>query len=275
VTEYVCGHSVQEFSRLELQGAFFEAITRRTFERAGLVRGMRVLDLGCGAGDVSLLVADMVGATGEVIGVDRSAAAVEAAAARAARLGVRHAMFQVAELGTLMLDTPVDAVVGRFVLMHQNDPATALGAAVRHVRPGGIVAMIESHMQAAVPAVHSWPLSPTYAHIMQWMIAVIEASGARADMGLELRRTFVAAGLAEPSLALEARVEGGRDAEIYRYTVESVRSMMPAAKRLGIASIPDDELATLESRLRDEVVSSGGVLTSPLIVSAWCRTGQL
>jgi ubiquinone/menaquinone biosynthesis C-methylase UbiE len=274
VTEYVCGHSVHELSRLALQGTFFEAITRRTFERAGIVRGMRVLDIGCGAGDVTLLVADMVGAGGEVIGVDRSAAAVQAAVARAARVGVRHAVFRVAELETLTLDVPVDAVVGRFVLMHQPDPAAALGASVRHVRPDGIVAMIESHMRAAA-AVHSSPPSPTYADIMQWMIAVIEASGAHADMGLRLRQTFLAAGLADPVLALEARVEGGRHAEIYRYTVESVRSMLPAAERLGIVSMREDELALLETRLRDEVVSSGGVLTSPLIVSACCRTGQL
>jgi SAM-dependent methyltransferase len=207
-----------------------------------------------------------------VIGVDRSAAAVEAAAARAARIDMQHVVFHVADLETLTLDAPVDAVVGRFVLMHQPDPVAALRASVRHVRPGGIVAIIESHMRAAVPAVHSWPLSPTYAHIMQWMVTVLEASGAHVEMGLGLRLTFLAAGLPEPALALEARVEGGPDAEIYRYTVESVRSMMPAANRLGIASVRDDELATLEARLRDEVASSGGVLTSPLIVGAWCRT---
>jgi SAM-dependent methyltransferase len=271
VTEYVCGHTAQELARLAVQGAFFEAITRRAFERAGLGPGMRVLDVGCGAGDVSLLVADLVGAGGGVIGVDRAPAAVGAAEARAARLGAHHVAFQVADLERLALETPVDAVVGRFVLMHQPDPAAALRAAVRTLRPRGIVVMIESHLEAAVPEVLSCPRSPTYERIMQWMIAVIDASGAHPGMGLRLRSTFVDAGLPEPAMALEARVEGGPDAAIYHYTVESARSMLPAAARLGVGPL-DEDLAALETRLRAEVVSSGGVLASPLIVSAWCRT---
>jgi SAM-dependent methyltransferase len=272
VTEYVCGHSAQELSRLAVQGAFFEAITRQAFGRAGIAAGMRILDVGCGAGDVSLVAADLVGPDGRVIGVDRAPQAVGAAAERAAHRGAHQVTFQVADLASLALDAPVDAVVGRFVLMHQPDPATALRQAATYVRPGGVVVMIESHLDAAAAAVHSSPYSPAYERILRWMIAVIEASGAQPGMGLRLRATFLEAGLPEPALALEARVEGGPDAAIYRYMVESARSMQPAAARLGVAPLAEEDLATLESRLRDEVVSGGGVLTSPLIVSAWCRT---
>src|SRR5213593_1077419 len=58
---YVCGHSANELERLEIQGAFFEEITRNLLVAAGIGPGMRVLDIGCGAGDVSLLAADLVG----------------------------------------------------------------------------------------------------------------------------------------------------------------------------------------------------------------------
>jgi SAM-dependent methyltransferase len=272
VTEYICGHSAQELSRLAVQGAFFEAITRRAFGRAGIAAGMRVLDVGCGAGDVSLVAADLVGPDGRVIGVDRAPEAVGAAADRAAHRGAHQATFQVADLASLALDAPVDAVVGRFVLMHQPDPAAALRQAATHVRPGGLVVMIESHLDAAAAAVYASPRSPTYERILRWMIAVIDASGAHPGMGLRLRSTFLEAGLPEPALALEARVEGGPDAEIYHYTIESARSMQSAAARLGVAPFGKVDFAALESRLRDEVVSGGGVLTSPLLVSAWCRT---
>jgi SAM-dependent methyltransferase len=271
VSCYACGHSAHELSRLARQGAFFEEITRRALRRAGLRRGMRVLDIGSGAGDVSLLAARIVGASGRVIGIDRAAAAVRAATQRATHDGARHVSFMVADVMTLMLDGPVDAVVGRFVLMHQPQPAAALAAAVHHVRPGGAVVMIELHMRAAVPAVHSWPRVPTYARIMRWAIAVLDASGAHADMGLRLRQTFLDAGLPEPSLAMEARVEGGRDAPILRYTIDSVRSFLAAAERAGITTIRAHDVPDLEAQLRDEVASSGGVLTSPLIVSASCR----
>jgi class 3 adenylate cyclase len=48
-------------------------------EAAGLSDGMRVLDLGSGTGDVSLVAADLVGLNGEVVGLDQSAEAVEKA----------------------------------------------------------------------------------------------------------------------------------------------------------------------------------------------------
>ena len=51
--------------------------TRQLFEQAGISSGMRILDVGCGAGDVAFLAAALVGPNGEVIGADRSAAAVE------------------------------------------------------------------------------------------------------------------------------------------------------------------------------------------------------
>jgi hypothetical protein len=133
-----------------------------------------------------------------------------------------------------------------------------------------MVAMVESQMTASVTGVHSSPHSPTYDRIVRSLITVIEAAGARADMGLELRRTFLEAGLPAPTLALRARVEGGPGAAIYRYMVESLRSMLPLAERLGIASFTATELDELERQLREEVVASGGVLVAPLLVGAWC-----
>ena len=93
-------------------------------------------------------------------------------------------------------------------------------------------------------------LANAYDRIMRWMIAVIDASGAHSDMGLRLRQTFIDAGLPEPSLALEARVEGGADAPILQYTIDSVRSLLPAAERAGISTIGADDLPFLEARLR-------------------------
>jgi hypothetical protein len=155
--------------------------------------------------------------------------------------------------------------------MHQREPAAALATAVAHLRPGGLVAIIESHIRGAVPAVNAWPRSPTYDRIMRWMRNVIDASGAHSDMGLRLRQTFLDAGLPEPTLAMEARVEGGADAPIVRYTIDSVRSLLPAAERAGIRSIRANELPALEAQLRAEAATHGVVLTSPLIVSASCR----
>ncbi|HEX5504281.1 MAG TPA: methyltransferase domain-containing protein, partial [Thermomicrobiales bacterium] len=59
-----------EARRLTRQAGFYESYTRRFFAEAGLAPGMRVLDIGSGAGDVALLAAEFVGPTGHVVGVD-------------------------------------------------------------------------------------------------------------------------------------------------------------------------------------------------------------
>ena len=266
---YVCGHSGQELERLELQGAFYAGITRAFLGAAGLSRGMRVLDIGCGAGDVSFLAAEIVGPSGSVQGVDRARAPLRAARARAARLGLRNVRFQ---RGELSARTPgVDALIGRFVLMHQREPARALRAAARSVRAGGIVAILESHMRGSVAGVHSWPHSPTYARITGWIRKTLEAAGAHADMGLRLRQVFLEAGLPPPQLWLQARVDGGPDAAVYRYVAQSLLSMLPLAHRFGVARLTAGDVDRLELQLRREVARSGGVLTSPLVVGACCR----
>src|SRR5919199_4735384 len=129
--------------RLPQQSRLFGNSTKQVLLDAGLVKGMRVLDVGCGVGDVSLLSAELVGPKGEVVGVDRDPAVVEAARERARAVWVGHATFLEGNLLTLDLDAPFDAVVGRFVLMYLPDPVAALRAVLRHLRSNGILVFQE------------------------------------------------------------------------------------------------------------------------------------
>src|SRR5690242_8264920 len=81
---YALGHSDWELKRLSIQARLTNPITRRFFLDAGLAPGMRILDVGSGAGDVAFLAAEIVGTAGEVIGTDRSATALVTARERAA-----------------------------------------------------------------------------------------------------------------------------------------------------------------------------------------------
>jgi SAM-dependent methyltransferase len=80
---YVLGHSERELDRLTAQARFIEPITRRFFVEAGIAPGMSVLDVGCGAGDVSFLAAELVGESGEVVGVDAASEPITLARSRA------------------------------------------------------------------------------------------------------------------------------------------------------------------------------------------------
>ena len=267
---YVLGHAPEELARLERQSGIFEAPTRALFTRAGLAPGARVLDAGCGAGDVSLLVADFVGPAGAVIGVDRAPEAIATARRRAAAQGRANVRFVEAPLEALTLD-PVDAAVGRFVLMHQPDPAATLRRVASFVRPGGVVAMMESHLDALVLEWHSWPASAAYGTLLDVMLKTIKAAGGRTDMGLRLRRTFLDAGLPDPGMDVHGTLAGHDAERLCRYMADSLRSMAPIAARLGVATLSDEAIARLEQGMLDDAARPGAVMNGPVAVTAWAR----
>ena len=266
---YVCGHAPRELDRLALQSRIYDGVTRRLLARAGVAAGDSVVDLGCGGGDVALLAADVVGPGGAVVGVDRSAAAVAAATARAAdRPALR---FVVADLDVWQPAAPVDAVIGRFVLMHQADPVALLARARRWVRRGGVVAFVESDNAACRPGIHSQPHSPTYQQIVEVWQATIRAAGAHLDMGTRLADAFLAAGLSTPAVEADVYTSGDPTSPIFRFAVESLRSMVPMASAAGIPVPAATEIDGLEARLRDEVTATGGVLSAPPAYGVWAR----
>ena len=93
-TESILGHSTRAIRRLMHQAAIPRPFTERLLRGAGIGRGMRVLDLGCGAGDVSLLAAELVGSSGSVVGIDRSPEVIAFARERARSAGLRHVDFE-------------------------------------------------------------------------------------------------------------------------------------------------------------------------------------
>src|SRR5947209_17999430 len=90
---YVLGRSQRETERLQRQGQLREPFTRRLFETAGLTMGMRVLDVGCGAGDVAFLAAKLVGPAGSVIGGDKNPSILETARRPACAAGLSNVIF--------------------------------------------------------------------------------------------------------------------------------------------------------------------------------------
>jgi 2-polyprenyl-3-methyl-5-hydroxy-6-metoxy-1,4-benzoquinol methylase len=118
---YVLGHSEQELARLERQAEIFSLETRDWLRRAGLKTGMHVLDVGCGVGDVSMIAAEMVGSAGTVVGIDKAAAALPIAGARAKRAGYDWVRFVEADVFQYEPQEKFDAVIGRFILMHLPD----------------------------------------------------------------------------------------------------------------------------------------------------------
>lgn len=265
--EYVLGHSDEELQRLVCQSRLFSALTEQVLIKAGIGIGMRVLDVGCGPGDVSFLAAGFVGPSGSVIGVDRSAEAIAVARERASAAQLRNVTFVEGDVSELSLEGSVDAAVGRFVLQHLPDPVAALRRIARQVEAGGVITFQE--MDAS--EVKSLPRSPLFEQVGRWITETFHRGKVDVQLGLALYQIFRSAGLPAPHLIMGTRVEGGADSPAYEYIAQTVRSLLPMMEKLGVATVEEVQIDTLARRVRDEVVAGGGVIVLPHLVGAWAR----
>jgi ubiquinone/menaquinone biosynthesis C-methylase UbiE len=241
---------------------------RQLLEDAGITTGMRVLDIGSGAGDVALLVADLVGPSGTVVGVDRNPAILQTARASADAAGFANVSFVEDDLYNVRLEGDFDAVVGRLILLHLSNPAEALRVITRHLRPGGIVAFQEADFTNGPVAL---PESPLNQQLWSWWRQTVSRAGLELSMGFKLYQAFLDAGLGEPRMRLDAPVGGGPDWPGYSYIAESIRSILPLMIKFGVTTADEVDIDTLAARFRDEVVGLRGVVMLPTFIGAWAQ----
>jgi SAM-dependent methyltransferase len=266
--DYVVGHSEQELERLRAQARQYEPFTRQVFQTAGIARGMHVLDVGSGPGDVAFLAAELVGGSGSVIGTDREAKVVALAQARAGGSGLRNVTFREGDPTRMAFDRPFDAIVGRFVLMHSGDPVAMLRNLSVHVRPGGIVAFVEPAWSFA----RAQPPVPLYERCLRWVVQALQSAGANADMGINLHSAFIAAGLPAPAMQMDPAIGGPAAAmEWLRNLAGIVNAMQAEIVRLGLATAEEVDRTTLADRLNAEAAATNSVIVAPGIVGAWAH----
>ena len=266
---YTLGRTSHETTRLIEQSKIYGESTHRLCVRAAITTGMHVLDIGSGAGDVALTVAELVGKTGQVVGVDVNPAILETARQRAEDSGMKNVQFIPGDARTIDFDEKFDALVGRFVLMYMSDPVSALKQLITHVKPGGIVAFHEPEY-TLYPACHH-PDTPLMNQLYQWILDVFEHSGAHLDQGMGLYRTFIEVGLPPPEMHLQSPIGAEGKWVGYRYMATIFQSLLPLIERYGIATAEEVDIATLAERLRAEVKLSKRPFFLPIHVTAYAR----
>jgi ubiquinone/menaquinone biosynthesis C-methylase UbiE len=264
--EYVLGHSDRELERLSNQARLLEAITREFFIDAGIVPGMRILDVGTGAGDVAFLAADLAGEKGSVVGVDRAPAAIVTARRRAEERSARNVSFREGDAAAMTFGESFDAVVGRYVLLFQADAADMLRQLARHVRPGGLIVFHEPDWSA----VRSVPPAPTYDRCCRWIGETGILEGSSWNMADKLHAAFLAAGLPAPTMRMKTFIGGGTEVEEWlRAVAEITATLLPAMEKFGVARAAEIDLATLAERMSQEVAQNNSMIVWRSEIGAW------
>lgn len=262
---YVLGHVDAEVQRLLLQGRLYNDFTEHALRLAGLRPGMRVLDVGCGPGDVSIIAARLVGPDGAVLGVDSAADVLELARARAVGQGLHTVDFEATAIADLRLEEPVDAVIGRLILMHLPDPVAALRHLTSLVRPGGLVAFCESDINGAYNVAEL----PLFSAMKDTVAEAFQAAGLDPAFGAKLPTLFRRAGLGAPRLVLGAPLGGADDSDIATYVAETWRTIFPLAEQLGVVPAELADFDTVRHRLQAEIAAAQAVAVMPALICAW------
>ena len=269
---YALGRSDDEHARLAEQADFLRPLTERLFKKAGITSGMKVLDVGSGVGDVAFLLAELVGPDGKVIGVDMDGAALEKARKRAEHLKLQNVEFIHGDIRTTEMPGPIDAAVGRLVLPYFADPVGALARIAAQVRSKGIVAFQEMELnEAAEEAARGDSL---VGKVAVAICRTFAAAGVHVNTASELLHTYMEAGLGKPDLLGEFGGGGGPDFAGYPWFGNTVRSLAPMARKLGISLELLGNLDILTDRLRSEAATEKRDFWSPPLVGAFVRVAS-
>jgi ubiquinone/menaquinone biosynthesis C-methylase UbiE len=173
--------------------------------------GMRLLDLGCGVGSITLDLAEIV-APGQVVGVDADASQLEVARTSATRRALSNARFEIADAYALpFADDAFDAALAHTLLVHLREPGRVLRELRRVVRPGGVVGVSDDDFGTTVVS----PPSPLFEEAIALWVQVLQHNGGNPYYARHLRHFLLEAGF--------ARTEGYAVAADHYGTPEATR----------------------------------------------------
>lgn len=193
-TDYLLGTHDQEVARLGLQHRVWRPRVLDAWRRAGVTEGLRVIDAGAGPGWASLDLAEIVGAEGQVIALERSRRFLDHLNSASRQRGL-SSVVRTHNLDLVTDTLPISNADGfwiRWVLAFVTDPAAVLAKLAAALKPGGI-GVIHEYLDY-----RSWsmaPAAPAQEAFREFVISDWRASGGEPDIGRSLPALLPAAGL--------------------------------------------------------------------------------
>ncbi len=154
--EFEVGEKGQE--GLDILDVMFNPNTQQAILKV-IKPGMRVLDIGCGRGAMSLWLAKQVGSSGKVVAIDNNENQIKATIELIKNIAPSWLSFKVLSAYDIdNLDEPFDMIYCRFILHHINNPTQVIEKALKLLPKGGILVAEEGVVSAAFsyPKIAAW-----------------------------------------------------------------------------------------------------------------------
>ena len=192
--EYILGSSDAERERLVRQSAAHEPEAIWLLDQVGVQPGWRAVDFGCGPLGILNLLADRVGPTGAVVGLDNEPRMLEMARACVAERGLQNVQLIRGEAASSGLPRAAfDFAHARLVLINVPNPDEVVREMAAVVRPGGVVAVQDVDWI-------SWtcePSHPAWDRLISVLTAVRRARGMDVFIGRRVPRLLRTVGLVD------------------------------------------------------------------------------
>ena len=261
--DYVISGGRPGFDRLRVLSRVWGDTTQSLLRSVGVGPGMRCLDVGCGAGDVSLFLASLVGPAGRVTGIDPDAVQLDLVRAECRRLGTTTIELAVADVMELKTSDTYDVVYSRFVLEHLRDPLEALRRMWRAVRPGGVLVAEDGDFSAEFCE----PPDPGFDFWQYAYQETLRRHGGDPLSGRRLHSRFREVGIPDPQLEMVQHVYLGGEGKWMPYL--TIARTAPTIVASGVATQAQVDAAL--AQLAALASNTTSAVSSPRLFQCWAR----
>jgi SAM-dependent methyltransferase len=260
---YVIRGGIEGRERLRILSRVMHSSSTSLFDHLDLRDGLACLDVGCGGGDATLELARRVAPGGRAVGTDIDRAKLELAREEARRHGVANVAFEESDARDAGGTAEFDLVYARFLLTHLSDPAATVDGFVRHVRPGGVVAVEDIDFRGSF----THPESKAHARFEELYCSVVWRRGGNPHIGPSLPGLLRGHGLEDVGVAVVQ--PAGLHGEVKLISALTLENIADAVVSEGLATW--EEIDHLVRELYALAADPDTLLALPRIVQSWGR----
>ena len=195
MSHYVLHGGVTGSQRMSVVAKACWPNTLTLFKRAGIQESIKALDLGCGAGDVTFEIANLIGSRGKILGLDMDPVKIEKAQLRAKQGGASNIQFRQANVFEWVESNAYDFIYVRFLLTHLPDRERLYPQLLKGLRSGGVLIVEDIDFEGHV----SFPKNSAFDRYVQLYQQVVTQRGGDPNLGRKLLDVFNRTGFLKTS----------------------------------------------------------------------------
>ena len=247
--------------RLDLLARVMLPTTMQLLDRAGLIRGMKCLDVGCGGGHVAISIARIVGPQGRVIGTDTDAEILALAKEDAEVAKATNVEFQQQDACACVWHEQFDVAYARFLLSHLDEPDICLAAMVQACAPGGTIIIEDTDFAGSF----CYPTCVAYERYKELYQELLKRRGGDPNIGPKLPAMLRRAGIkgVELNVIQPAHIHG-EGKLMAPLTMSRISNALTAE---GLAT--ESEVQQILHGLNEAAANCETVMSLPRIFQVW------